>query len=212
MSGPLDGIAEKLVAGAIDEVTRLVTEALEGGIGAQQIMDDGLVAGMSIVGERFKEGEMFLPEVLRSAKAMTGGIDVLRPHLEESGVSTLGTLVIGTVQGDLHEIGKNLVGIMFAGAGFKVVNLGVDTKPQDFVAAVKEHDANIVGMSSLLTTTMPRMAETIRALEEAGLRERVKVMIGGAPVTADFAEEIGADGYGPNAMIAVERGRALLGG
>jgi 5-methyltetrahydrofolate--homocysteine methyltransferase len=204
-------IAEKLVAGSVDDVSRLIREALEREVDAEILMNEALLAGMDLVGQRFKDGEMFIPEVLRSAKAMSAGMELLRPRLTESGVSGAGTLVIGTVQGDLHEIGQNLVGMMFESGGFDVVRLGVDTKPADFVAAVKEHRPDIVGMSSLLTTTMPRMAETIKALQEANLRDGVKVIVGGAPVTCDFADEIGADGYGANAISAVELGKSLLG-
>lgn len=204
-------IAEKLVAGNVDDVSRLIREALERDVDAESLMNEALLAGMEVVGQRFKDGDMFIPEVLRSAKAMSAGMELLRPQLTASGVSGAGTLVIGTVQGDLHEIGQNLVGMMFESGGFDVVRLGVDTKPADFVAAVKEHEPDLVGMSSLLTTTMPRMAETIKALREASLRDKVKVIVGGAPVTSEFADEIGADGYGANAISAVELGKSLLG-
>jgi 5-methyltetrahydrofolate--homocysteine methyltransferase len=204
-------IADRLVAGAINEVAALTREALDDGMQAVEVMQQGLMAGMSIVGERFKDGEMFVPQVLRAAKAMSAGMEILRPELSATDIKQTRTLVIGTVQGDLHEIGQKLVGMLFEGAGFRVVNMGVDVKPQQFVDAINEHQPDIVGMSSLLTTTMPKMAETIKALEQAGVRDRVVVMVGGSPVTAEFAEEIGADGYAPNAISAVERGKSLLG-
>jgi 5-methyltetrahydrofolate--homocysteine methyltransferase len=152
----------------------------------------------------------YIPEVLRSAKAMSKGTELLRPLLSETQAAGVGKLVIGTVKGDLHDIGKNLVAMMFEGAGFQVVNLGIDLEAQVFVDAVKEHHPDILGLSALLTTTMPRMAEAIRALKEAGIRDQVKIIVGGAPVTAEYAEKIGADAYGPNAAMAVERGKALL--
>jgi 5-methyltetrahydrofolate--homocysteine methyltransferase len=154
---------------------------------------------------------MFIPEVLRCAKCMHGAMEILRPLLVETGASTIGTLVLGTVKGDLHDIGKNLVGMLFEGAGFDVVDLGVDKDPQEFVDALKDHDANLFGMSALLTTTMPKMRETIDAIKEAGIRDQVKIMIGGAPVTAEFAKDIGADAYASNAASAVDKGKELLG-
>lgn len=207
----LGKIAENLIAGKIDEVSKQVQEAVDGGADAQETVEKGLLAGMDVVGQRFKSGEMFIPEVLRSAKAMHAGMEILRPLLADSDAKGAGTLVLGTVEGDLHDIGKNLVGMMFEGAGFKVVNLGIDLKPQVFVDAVKEHDPDLVGMSALLTTTMPKMGETINALKEAGLRDNVKILVGGAPVTAEFAEEIGADAYAANAASSVDKAKAVLG-
>ncbi len=207
----LGGMAEALIAGKIDEVKRLVQEAVDSGAGPQETMEKGLLAGMEVVGQRFKSGEMFIPEVLRSAKSMHAGMEILRPLLSESESKGAGTVVIGTVEGDLHDIGKNLVGMMFEGAGYKVVNLGIDLAPQVFVDAVKEHNPDILGMSALLTTTMPKMGETINALKEAGLRDNVKIMVGGAPVTTEFAEEIGADAYAANAASSVDKARAALG-
>lgn len=211
MADHLNTIAEKLVAGAVADVAKLVKEALERDLGAGQIMNDGLLAGMDVVGQRFRDGDMFIPEVLRSAEAMKAGMEIVRPQLIAAGVEGKGKLVIGTVQGDMHEIGQTLVGMMFESAGFSVVRLGIDTKPGDFLAAVEEHQPDLLGMSSLLTTTMPRMAETIQTLREAGVRDQVKVIVGGAPVSAEFAEEIGSDGYGANAISAVELGKRLLG-
>ncbi len=207
----LGKIAENLIAGKIDEVSKQVQEAVDGGADAQETVEKGLLAGMDVVGQRFKSGEMFIPEVLRSAKAMHAGMEILRPLLADSDAKGAGTLVLGTVEGDLHDIGKNLVGMMFEGAGFKVVNLGIDLKPQVFVDAVKEHNPDLVGMSALLTTTMPKMGETINALKEAGLRDNVKILVGGAPVTAEFAEEIGADAYAANAASSVDKAKAVLG-
>jgi corrinoid protein of di/trimethylamine methyltransferase len=183
---------------------------VDGGLSPQDILEQGLLAGMDVVGQRFKANEMFIPEVLRCAKCMHGAMEILRPLLVESGVRTAGTLVIGTVKGDLHDIGKNLVGMMFEGAGFKVVDLGIDQDPQAFVEALKEHQAELFGMSALLTTTMPKMGETINAIKEAGIRDQVKIMIGGAPVTAEYAKEIGADAYASNAASAVDKGKELL--
>ncbi len=165
---------------------------------------------MDIVGKRFKTFEMFIPEVLRSAKSMHSAMEILRPMLIATGVKTAGTLVIGTVQGDLHDVGKNLVGMIFEGAGFSVVDLGVDVKPQTFVEAVSEHQASILGMSALLTTTMPKMAETVMAIQAAGLRDQVKIMVGGVPATPEFAESIRADAYAANATSAVEKAKAIL--
>lgn len=211
MSELFGKMAESLIAGKVDEVSSLTKEALEGGLSPQDILEQGLLAGMDVVGQRFKANEMFIPEVLRCAKCMHGAMEILRPLLVASGVKTAGTLVIGTVKGDLHDIGKNLVGMMFEGAGFKVVDVGIDQEPQAFVDALKDHKAELFGMSALLTTTMPKMGETINAIKEAGIRDQVKIMIGGAPVTAEFAKEIGADAYASNAASAVDTGKELLG-
>jgi len=211
MSELLGKMAESLIAGNIDEVVNLTQEALDGGAAPSDVLDQGLLAGMDVVGQRFKAEEMFIPEVLRCAKCMHGAMEILRPLLAESGAEGIGTLVIGTVKGDLHDIGKNLVGMMFEGAGFEVVDLGIDNEPQVFVDAIKEHNAKLIGMSALLTTTMPKMGETINAIKEAGIRDQVKILVGGAPITASFAEEIGADGYASNAASAVDKGKELMG-
>ena len=211
MSELLGKMAESLIAGKIDEVVDLTKQALDGGAAPADILDQGLLAGMDVVGKRFKAEEMFIPEVLRCAKCMHGAMEILRPLLAETGVESIGTLIIGTVKGDLHDIGKNLVSMMFEGAGFNVVDLGIDKEPQVFVDAIKEHNAKLIGMSALLTTTMPKMGETINAIKEAGLRDQVKILVGGAPITAAFAEEIGADGYASNAASAVEKGKELIG-
>ncbi|OEU63760.1 MAG: methyltransferase [Desulfobacterales bacterium S5133MH16] len=211
MSELLGKMAESLIAGKVDEVTELTKEALDGGSSPQDILEQGLLAGMEVVGKRFKANEMFIPEVLRCAKCMHGAMEILRPLLAEAGVKTAGTFVIGTVKGDLHDIGKNLVGMMFEGAGFQVIDLGIDLGPQEFIDALKEHKATLLGMSALLTTTMPKMGETINAIKEAGIRDQIKIMIGGAPVTAEYAKEIGADAYASNAASAVDKGKELLG-
>jgi len=211
MSEVLAKMAESLIAGKVDEVTDLTKQALDANVSSKDILEKGLLAGMEVVGKRFKANDMFIPEVLRCAKCMHGAMEILRPLLAETGVETAGTFVIGTVKGDLHDIGKNLVGMMFEGAGFQVVDLGIDLEPSAFVEAIKQHKASLFGMSALLTTTMPKMAETINAIKEAGIRDQVKIMIGGAPVTAEFAKEIGADAYGSNAASAVDKGKELLG-
>ena len=211
MSELLEKMAETLIAGKVDEVTELTQQALEADISSKDILEKGLLAGMEVVGKRFKANDMFIPEVLRCAKCMHGAMEILRPLLAETGVETAGTFVIGTVKGDLHDIGKNLVGMMFEGAGFKVIDLGIDLEPAAFVDAIKQHKASLFGMSALLTTTMPKMGETINAINEAGIRDQVKIMIGGAPVTAEFAKEIGADAYASNAASAVDKGKELLG-
>ena len=211
MSELLGKMAESLIAGKIDEVVNLTKEALDGGAAPADILDQGLLGGMDVVGQRFKAEEMFIPEVLRCAKCMHGAMEILRPLLAETGAESIGTLIIGTVKGDLHDIGKNLVGMMFEGAGFEVVDIGIDKEPQVFVDAIKEHNAKLIGMSALLTTTMPKMGETINAIKEAGIRDQVKILVGGAPITAAFAEEIGADGYASNAASAVDKGKELMG-
>ena len=211
MSEVLAKMAESLIAGKVDEVTDLTKQALDANVSSKDILEKGLLAGMEVVGKRFKANDMFIPEVLRCAKCMHGAMEILRPLLAETGVETAGTFVIGTVKGDLHDIGKNLVGMMFEGAGFQVVDLGIDLEPAAFVDAIKKHKASLFGMSALLTTTMPKMAETINAINEAGIRDQIKIMIGGAPVTAEFAKEIGADAYASNAASAVDKGKELLG-
>lgn len=210
MSEIFGKISEAVIAANAETVNKLVEDALGEGAGAKVILDSGLIPGMDIVGQRMKTGEMFIPEVLRSAKVMQAAMDLLRPHLSEKESMGLGTFVIGTVEGDLHDIGKNLVSMMLQGAGFTVVDLGTSVKPQAFVDAVKEHNAIIVGMSALLTTTMPKMDETVKALKEAGIRDQVKIMTGGAPVTQKFVDEIGADAYGANAGAATEKAKALV--
>jgi 5-methyltetrahydrofolate--homocysteine methyltransferase len=211
MSEILQQISTAVIEGNVDDIEDLTEDALGEGCGAQEILDNGLMAGMDYVGVEFKAGNMFVPEVLRSARTMHQSLEILRPLLAETGVRTSGKVLLGTVKGDLHDIGKNLVGMMCEGAGFEVKDLGRDIAPDAFVAAVKEYEPDIVGMSALLTTTMRSMEHTIKALEEAGLRDRVKIMIGGAPVTQSFADQIGADGYASNAASAADLAKRFAG-
>lgn len=211
MADILQEIASNLYDGEDKEVASLVQKALDRGMGPGEILQGGLIAAMDEVGKDFKAGELFVPEVLIAARAMHAGMNVLRPLLAESDVPTAGKYLIGTVKGDLHDIGKNLVKMMLEGAGFETIDLGTDVAPADFVAAVREHQPQLIGMSALLTTTMVQMKATVEALEEAGLRDSIKIMIGGAPVTATFAEEIGADAYAPDAATAVDVARGLAG-
>ncbi|MCX7677393.1 MAG: corrinoid protein, partial [Alteraurantiacibacter sp.] len=187
-----------------------VAAALQAGIAAETILQRGLIDAMGEVGRLFEANEYFVPEMLVAARAMQSGLALLKPHLVDSGAVSAGRVVIGTVKGDLHDIGKNLVAMMLEGAGFEVIDLGTDVAPEKFVRAVQEHRPHIVGMSALLTTTMPSMASTIKALQEAGLRDHVKVMIGGAPVTDAFARQIGADGYSPDASSATRLAKSLV--
>ena len=209
MADVLGRIASNLYDGKAEEVADLVQKALDQDMSPEEVLAGGLIAGMDEVGKDFKAGDLFVPEVLIAARAMHAGMGILRPLLAESGVPSAGKYLIGTVQGDLHDIGKNLVKMMLEGAGFEVIDLGVDVQPDGFVEAVREHQPEIVGMSALLTTTMVNMKATVGALEEAGLRDEVKIMVGGAPVTAAFAEEIGADAYAPDAASAVDAARAM---
>jgi len=202
-------IAYNLITGQDDQVGILVKKALEEDYSANIVLDDGLIAGMAIVGVKFRDNIIFVPEVLISARAMKAGMEHIEPILSASGVEPIGTVIMGTVKGDLHDIGKNLCIMMLRGGGFSVHDLGVDTKPDEFIDAVMEHDAAIVGMSALLTTTMPNMGTTIEAFEDAGMREEVKIMVGGAPVTQEFADEMGADAYGANAVDCVQRAKDL---
>jgi len=210
MSELYEKMAKELIAGNEAEVKKLTQEAIDGGAVARDVLDNGLLAGMDVVGKRFKAGDMFIPEVLLCARTMHAAMDILKPLLSEADAAGSGTVIIGTVEGDLHDIGKNLVGMMLEGSGFKVIDLGVNIKPQEFVDAVKEHNPDILGMSALLTTTMPKMEETITALKEAGIRDQVKIMAGGAPVTQDFIDKIGADAYGANAASASENAKTLV--
>jgi len=210
MADILQEMASNLYNGEEEKVAELVQQALDQGMAAGEILSGGLIAGMDEVGRDFKAGDLFVPEVLIAARAMHAGMHILRPLLAESDASTAGKHVIGTVKGDLHDIGKNLVKMMLEGAGFETIDLGTDVEPAAFVAAVREHQPHLLGMSALLTTTMVNMKATIEALEEAGLRDSVKVMIGGAPVTAAFAEQVGADAYAPDAASAVDTARELV--
>ena len=205
-------IARALILGDRETVGRMTREGLERGLDPKQIIFKGLIPGMDVVGEKFRRNEYYVPQVLLSARAMYAGLDLLKPLLTAAATNQyLGTVVIGTAQGDLHDIGKNLVAMMLEGAGFRVVNLGRDVAPEKFCAAVVEHGAQVVGISALMTTTMPAMRRTIDALEKAGLRAGVKVMIGGAPVSQAFADEIGADGYARDSTLAVVKAKELLG-
>ncbi len=207
----LSKISEELQKGNYQEVPKLVQQALDARIPPGKILSDGLVAGMDIVGDKFRRDELFMPEVLISAKAMQAGMDILRPKLIEAGAKLAGKIVLGTVKGDLHDIGKNLVGMLMEGAGFQVIDLGIDVSSEKFVEAVRSQEPNLLGLSALLTTTMPKMKEVTESLVEAGMRNSVKVIIGGAPVTEKFAKDIGADGYAPDAASAVEKARGLIG-
>jgi 5-methyltetrahydrofolate--homocysteine methyltransferase len=211
MSAIYERLSTAVLEGNEERLPKLVQKGLDQGLAPKDILDNGLIVGMNEVGARFKRGDMFVPEVLMSAKSMQAGLSVLRPHLVASGAQLIGTIVIGTVKGDLHDIGKNLVGMMCEGAGFEVIDLGFNVPPEKFVQAIKEHQPNVVGMSALLTTTMRAMGYTIKAIEEAGLRDNVKIMVGGAPVDAEFAERIGADGYGSNAPSASDLAKRLAG-
>ena len=204
-------ISYELIVGNHHEVDRLTTEALESGFTANTILDDGLIAGMAIVGIKFRDNVIFVPEVLVAARAMKSGMAHIEPILSESGIEPVGTIIMGTVKGDLHDIGKNLCIMMLRGAGFIVHDLGVDTSPDEFIDAVVEHEANVLGMSALLTTTMPNMGRTIDAFEENGLRDIVKIMVGGAPLTQEFADDFGADGYGKDAMECVDLAKRFVG-
>jgi 5-methyltetrahydrofolate--homocysteine methyltransferase len=211
MMDNLEAIFNAVLDGKAPETQKGVQTALDAGIPAERILKEGLIAAMGEVGRLFEENEYFVPEMLVSARAMQMGLAVLKPQLAEGGSVATGKIVVGTVKGDLHDIGKNLVAMMLEGAGFEVVDLGSGVTPEKFVGAVKEHQPNLIGMSALLTTTMPNMRVTIEALEEAGLRGQVKVMVGGAPVTEDFAKRIGADGYSPDASSAVRLAKSLSG-
>jgi len=207
----LDKMQDALMAGRKAEVEALVDQAVAAGMSARQILNEGLIVGMERLGVLFKANEVFIPEVLVAARAMNAGLTKLEPLLIAEKVEPKGLVVIGTVKGDLHDIGKNLVCIMLEGSGFNVIDLGTDVGPEKFVAAVQEHHPEIVAMSALLTTTMPSMEETIKALAAAGVREQVKVMVGGAPITNDYAQKIGADGYSEDASRAVRLARSLVG-
>lgn len=203
-------IRTNVIEGNAPETLELVKQALTNGIPAEQILNEGLIAAMAHVGKLFEEGEYYVPEMLIAARAMKGGLELLRPALAAAKVQAIGKIVIGTVQGDLHDIGKNLVAMMMEGAGFEVIDLGVDVTPEKFVEAIHAHQPQLVGCSALLTTTMPKMKATINAIERAGIRSRVKVLVGGAPVTARYASEIGADAYAPDASAAASIAKSLL--
>lgn len=204
----LKALSDAIIKGDQKTAVDITKQALAEGTAAKNILDDGLIAGMDVVGARFKKNEIYIPEVLIAARAMKMAMEILEPELVKAGVEPIGKLAIGTVQGDLHDIGKNLVAMMLKGAGFEVVDLGVDVKTEKFVEQAKAKGVQLVGMSALLTTTMPGMEKTVKALKDAGLT--TKVIIGGAPVTQDYADKIGADGYAPDAASAVDMAKSLV--
>ena len=203
-------LLDAIIKGDIKTATEETLKAVEAGQNAQDILDRGLIEAMNVVGDKFSKGAIFVPQMLRSAKTMQECVEVLKPHFQEIAMTTKGNIVLGTVKGDLHDIGKNLVGMMLEGAGFNVIDLGVDVTPEVFVDKIKEKKADVLGMSALLSTTMPSMSLTIKALTDSGLRDTVKVMIGGAPVTRKYAEDVGADSYAPDAGSAVLEAKKLL--
>jgi 5-methyltetrahydrofolate--homocysteine methyltransferase len=202
-------LTQAIITGQMSQVGGLINQALEAGAGAGDILNTGMIPAMEEVGDLFENGEYYVPEMLISARAMQAGLDLLRPLLQSSKVASAGYVVIGTVQGDLHDIGKNLVGLMLEGVGFEVHDLGTDVSPAAFLEAVKGKPGCVLAMSALLTTTMASMKTTIHALEEAGVRDQVKVIIGGAPITLEYAQEIGADGFAPDASLAVKLAKSL---
>ncbi|MDP2884439.1 MAG: corrinoid protein [Ignavibacteria bacterium] len=207
----LQELAQSVEQGQVQKVSGLTQQLLDSGVSPQTILNDGLIAGMTVVGEKMRSGEMYLPEVLQSASAMHGSLKILKPHLVREGAQSPGKIMVGTVKGDMHDIGKNLVSIMLQGAGFDIVDLGLNVPPQKFVEAITAHQPAILGLSAMLTTTMLNMKTTIEAINAAGLRSNVKVIIGGAPVSQKFADEIGADGYARDAVLAVDKVKQLLG-
>ena len=211
MDPQLKTIYENILEGDMEAAPEHVQAALDSGARPDVILNEAMIAAMSKVGRLFEAGEYFVPEMLISARAMQYSLAVLKPYLVETGVEPIGTVVIGTVQGDLHDIGKNLVVMMLEGVGFEVVDLGVNVKADNYIEAIQDHNTQIVAMSALLTTTMPKMKTTIEALRDSGIDERIKIMVGGAPVTEEFAQQIGADGYGNDAMAAVDLAREFVG-
>jgi methylmalonyl-CoA mutase cobalamin-binding domain/chain len=206
----LQTMYDETLVGNAPRVLELTHQALEMGMGPETMLFDSLIPALEEVGARFERGDFFVPEMLIAGRAMAGSLEVLRPLLADTGVETVGTFVMGTVKGDVHDIGKNLVNIMLEGAGFHVIDLGVQVSPEKFIEAVEEHKPDILGFSAFLTTTMPMFKANINALEKAGLRDRVIVMVGGAPVTQEYADAVGADGYAADASAAVKRAKELL--
>ena len=206
----MQDISVSLIKGDNNRVDQLTKEALESGFTANTILDEGLIAGMAIVGVKFRDNLIFVPEVLVAARAMKAGMTHIEPILSASGIEPVGTVIMGTVKGDLHDIGKNLCIMMLRGAGFTVIDLGVDTSPEEFIEAVEENEAGVLGMSALLTTTMPNMGRTIDAFEEVEMRDFVKIMVGGAPLSQEFADDMGADGYGKDAISCVDLAKAFM--
>lgn len=210
MADLLFDLEESIINGRQKDAVALTGKLLEAGVSPAEILTDGLVSGMEEVGERFKCGDYFVPEMVIAARAMKSAMELIRPKLVDTGVKPLATIVLGTVRGDLHDIGKNLTGMFMEGAGFRVVDIGVDAPAEKFVAAVIENDAQLVGISALLTTTMPYAGEIIKTLDNAGLRPKVKVIVGGAPMTEEFAQAIGADAFAPDAATGADRCKELL--
>lgn len=206
----LQEISESLQAGKAPQVKELAQQALEQGIGVQTVLNDGLVAGMSIIGEKFKNNEVYVPGVLIAARAMNAGMEILKPRLAEEGVEAKARAVVGTVKGDLHDIGKNLVCMMLEGAGYEVIDVGVNVEAETFVSTAEEKDAQLIALSALLTTTMGEMKNTVEVAKEKGFGGKVKIMVGGAPVTQNFCDEIGADGYAADAASAVDIADQLI--
>lgn len=210
MNERLSSLYNAILSGGVASAKEGAQAALDAGLEPNLILSEGMIAAMAEVGRRFEDGEYFVPEMLISARAMQSGLNLLKPHLVGMDVKPAGKIVIGTVKGDLHDIGKNLVGLMLEGAGFEIIDLGVDVSPEKFVEAITAEGANIVALSALLTTTMLNMETTIQAIQKAGLRDKVKVMIGGAPITQDYANQIGADGFSQDASRAVSVAKSLL--
>lgn len=204
-------LSESVISGKEDQVKAQVNSLISAGNNPLEIINEGLIAGMNVVGKRFKAGDMFVPEVLMSARSMSAGLEIVRPLIADTDVTSQGKVLLGTVKGDLHDIGKNLVGMMMESGGLEVINLGVDVSAEQFVEAVIEHNPDVLAMSALLTTTMPGMKDVIEMLEEEGLRNKVKVIIGGAPVSWEFAKTIGADGFAPDAASATDLCKELIG-
>jgi len=210
MAVDLKQIVDALIKGEAPEVKELVQKALNEGVDVEKVLNEGLVAGMSVVGAKFKANEFYVPEVLIAARAMKAGMAILRPILADKNIKGVGTVVLGTARGDLHDIGKNLVAMMLEGAGFEIIDLGVDVSPEKFIETARKKKADLVGLSALLTTTMPSMKDVVKAVGDSDLKNKVKVFIGGAPVTQSYADEIGADGYAPDAASAVDKAKELL--
>ncbi|MBN1998883.1 corrinoid protein [candidate division KSB1 bacterium] len=206
----LDELAESIIAGSASKSEELTQKALAAGTKPVDVLNKGLIAGMEVVGQKFKNNEFYVPEVLIAARAMKAGLKLLRPKLAETGVEPLGRFVLGTVKGDLHDIGKNLVAMMMEGAGYEVIDLGVDVSPEKFANAAKENKAQVIGISALLTTTMIKMKDVIQQISDMGMRESVKIVVGGAPLTQEYADEIGADGYAADAASAVELVKSIV--
>lgn len=210
MEEKLQSLKQAVIDGNRNDAIELTEQLLKTGVSPKKVLDEGLIAGMSQVGELFKQGEYFVPEMLIAARAMKSALEILRPRLVDTGVEPIGTIVLGTVRGDLHDIGKNLTGMFLEGAGFRVVDLGVDVSAEKFIEAIKENDAELLGMSALLTTTMTYTSRVIKELEAARMRDKVKIIVGGAPITQEWANQIGADGFALDAASAADRCKELI--